>query len=139
MKAIIRFAVVCGAAVLTGMPAGAAPTDIRTSNDLKQIGLAYHMHLDANSGPPSKAEDLAPFFDNNARLLKMLKDETVVFFYKVGLNQMPSGSSNTILAYDKDVPQKGGLVLMADASVKKLSAEDFKKTPKAGKVKDKDM
>jgi hypothetical protein len=43
-----------------------------------------------------------------------------------------------VLAYVSDVPAKGGLVLMGDASVQKMSAEEFRKAPKAGKRKAKD-
>ena len=40
---------------------------------------------------------------------------------------MTQGSSNTILAYEKDAPEKGGMVAYGDVSVKKLSADAFKK------------
>jgi hypothetical protein len=137
MKTVIRVATACAVVVLIVGMAGAAPTDARLANDLKQIGLAYHLHNDAAGKPPAKAKDLAPFMDNNKRLVDMLENEDVVFFYGVGIAQMTAGTSNTILAYDKDVPEKGGLVLMGDASVKKMSAEEFKKATKAGKVKEK--
>ena len=42
-------------------------------------------------------------------------------------------AANTILAYEKDAPTKGGLCLFGDASVRKLTAEEFKQAPKAGK------
>jgi hypothetical protein len=43
------------------------------------------------------------------------------------------GSSTTVLAYHKDVPTKGGIVVMQDGSVKQMTAEEFKAAPKAGK------
>ena len=100
-------------------------------NDLKIIGLAYHNHLDAAGKPPAKAEDLAPYFENDKRLLGLLKDKDIVFIYGVGILQMPDGTSNTILAHEKDAPSKGGACLYGDGSVKKLSADEFKKTTKA--------
>jgi hypothetical protein len=128
---------ITAAFVLFAPAAGAAPGDARTTNDLKQIGLAYHSCIDATNKAPAKAEDLAPFFENNKRLLALLKNEDIVFFYNVTLLQMPAGSSNTVLAYVKDVPDKGGLVLMGDVSVKKMSAEEFKKANLAGKRREK--
>ena len=43
------------------------------------------------------------------------------------LKDMTQGSSNTILAYEKDAPEKGGMVAHGDGSVKKLTADEFKK------------
>jgi hypothetical protein len=117
-------------------PAAAPPPAVAakpTDNDLKRIVLAYHNHLDAARKAPARAEDLAPFFENDTRLLAMLKNEDIVFFYNVGITQMTAGTSNTVLAYVKDVPAKGGLVGMADGSVRTMSAEEFAKATLAGK------
>jgi hypothetical protein len=134
MKTTLRIA---AAFVLFAPAAGAAPTDVRSANDLKQIGLAYHNHVDATNKGPAKAEDLAPYFENDKRLLALLKNEDIVFFYNVTPTQMTSGTSNTVLAYFAEVPDKGGLVLMGDASVKKMSPDEFKKATLAGKRKEK--
>ncbi len=102
-----------------------------TANDLKQIGLAYHNYFDVNKKGPEKAEDLTKYLgdkkDAVKRLVDLLKDEEIVFAYKVGIFDMVDGTSNTVLAYVKSVPADGGLVLYADGSVKTLKAADFKK------------
>lgn len=106
-----------------------------TVNDLKQIGLAYHSCNDATNKAPTKAEDLAPYFENSKKLLDHLKSGRIVFLYNVRLVQIANmgGTSNVVLAYVKDVPTKGGQVLMADGSVRKMTADEFKKASKAGK------
>src|SRR5262249_51468966 len=108
--------------------------DARTvTNQLKQIGLAYHSYSDANGGKaPTKAEDLGPYVENDARILKALKDD-FVFFYNVRITQMTQGTSNTILAHEKGAEKEGGIVLFGDGSVKRLSADEFAKAAKAGK------
>ncbi len=53
-----------------------------------------------------------------------------IVFWKAPIN--PS-ASNTVLAYHKDVPTKGGTVIMQDGSIKTMTADEFKNAPKAGK------
>jgi hypothetical protein len=112
--------------------AGAADREKKT-NDLRQIGLAYHNCLETNKKPPAKVEDLEPFYEKNAKITAALKDGTYVFYYNVKLTDMTNGTSNTILGYEKDAPTKGGVVLFGDGSVKPLTADEFAKTAKAGK------
>jgi hypothetical protein len=117
-----------GVCLLLGGKARADKADDPTalSNDLKEILLAYHSYSDKNKGSaPAKAADLAPFLEKRA--LGRLDDKSVVFVYGVTIKDMVEGTSNTILAYEKDAPEKGGLVAYGDGSVKKLTADAFKK------------
>ncbi len=108
--------------------AGARQVDPRKIvNGLKQIGLAYHAIQDATNKAPTKAEDLGPYIENDKRLLGLLNNKDIVFIYGVKLLEMTDGSSNTVLAYEKDAPTKGGAVLYGDGSVRKMSADEFKK------------
>jgi hypothetical protein len=93
-----------------------------TANDLKQIGLAFHSCIDATGKAPQKADDLVPYLDKNQKLIG-----DYVFIYGVGILQMTQGTSNTVVGYEKDVPTKGGFALYGDGSVKRLTAEEFKK------------
>jgi hypothetical protein len=116
----------------------AAPRDARSqailTNQMKQIALAYHNFWAANANrAPGKAEDLAPYYENDAKITALMKDGTVVVYWGASIQKMTQGSSNTVLGYEKDTPKGGGLVMMGDGSVKKMSAEEFAKAPKAGK------
>ena len=51
----------------------------------------------------------------------------------VNVFRLTAGTSSTVLAYEKDVPTKGGQVAMADGQVKTMSADQFAKATKAGK------
>src|SRR5262249_57424762 len=96
------------------------------TNQLKQIGLAYHNHVSAANRPPAKADDLAPYLENDAKILAALKDGTYVVVWGANFREMTAGTSNTVLGYERDAPKAGGLVLMADGSVKTMTAADFK-------------
>jgi len=96
------------------------------TNQLKQIGLAYHSYVDTNRKAPAKIEDLAPFYENDAKITAAVKDGTFVVIWNSTFQNMTAGTSNTILGYEKDAKEKGGLVLMADGSVKTLTDKQFK-------------
>lgn len=78
--------------------------------------------------PPSKLSDLQPFELINPVGIRALKDNTIVLNFGVA----PNKSSRAILAYEKDADKQGGLALLADGNMKKLTAEEMKsagKTP----------
>src|SRR4051812_40258631 len=107
----VRIAQLAAVAALLALTGGARAADV-TANDLKQIGLAYHNHIDAAGKPPAKAKDLSPYFENSKKLLDFLETKQIVFIYNVGLRDMTDGTSNTVIAYVKEAPTKGGWVLM---------------------------
>jgi hypothetical protein len=103
--------------------------EIQTTNDMKRIGLAYLNYINNNKGKaPQKVDDLAPLLENEKRCLETLKAGTLVFNYGIGVPELArDGSAKVVLIYEKDVPTKGGYVAFADISVKKMSADEYKK------------
>jgi hypothetical protein len=61
----------------------------------------------------------------------------VIVYWGTGLAD-GSEAASTVLAYQKDVPEKGGEVLMQDGNTRKMTAEEFKaaKKPAGGKLED---
>jgi hypothetical protein len=108
--------------------------DKAVASELRQLGLAYHNYCDSNGGKaPTKPEDLGPYLDNNKKLVDTMTTGKYVFLFGVRILDMKAGTSNTVLAYEKDVAAKGGQVLMGDGSVKKMTTEEFKKATLAKK------
>jgi hypothetical protein len=117
---------------LCGCGARQAARRIQTQNDLRLIGLAFFQFDDANSGKaPSKAEDLKKFLGDSPEAAKKLDSGELVFIYGANVKSMGTGAANTILGYEKDVPTKGGAVLMGDCTVKQMTVQEFGAAAKA--------
>lgn len=127
----LRASLVLGLAALL-LTAGArnARSEEGNKNELRAIGLAYHNYYDKHKRGPAKGDDLAPhivgFEETGKRALDLLKSGDILFVYNVGLNQMPAGSSKTVLAYENGSDRSGGLVLLGDGNVKKMTVAEFK-------------
>ncbi len=133
MRALVSILTVFGAVLLLS---GTAQAQTRTANDLKQIGLAFHNHCDAIAKAPTKGADLAPYLENNKRILDLLASGEIVFLYGVSVQDLVKsgkGLSKIVIGYEKVVPTKGGYVLFGDGSVKKMTPEEFKQAPLAKK------
>jgi hypothetical protein len=130
MMILLRWSLSCLALVAVlgcGKGSGDPIHDKKMSNDLKQLGLAYHNYMDAMGKGPNKPDDLSPYVENDQRLINPLKSGEIVLIYDVKMTDMPDGANNYVLGYAKDVPTKGGLVLRGDASVATMTADEFKK------------
>lgn len=122
--------------VLVALVGCGGPTPKQT-NDLKQLTLAYHDYITTSlKGPKDDKEFLAWAIKSKHPAQVVIQDvqrgEWVVY-YGVRLTELTKGTGNTVLAYHKDVPTKGGLVGMADGTVRTMTADEFAKSPKAGK------
>jgi hypothetical protein len=105
----------------------------QAENDLRQIALAYHASNDTNHKPPAKVDDLKPQLEAEAaKVFQALKDGEYVVQW--GTPVTGKDTDKTVLAYQKDVPTKGGPVAMVDGFVKQMTAEEFQAAPK-GKTK----
>jgi hypothetical protein len=104
-----------------------------TRNELTQIGIAFHSFNDATNRGPRNADELAPYLENNTRIVNALKPGgKYIFHWDLSIRQMTQGASNTILAYYKDPVAPGKrLVVMGDAKTQIISEDDFQKKLKA--------
>src|SRR5262249_14916098 len=108
----------------------------KRSNDLKQIGLAYHNFHDTNKRGPKDSAELQAFEkDPQAKevIAQTAPGGAYVVIWNVSISDLSKkgGLSTTVLGYEANAPTQGGLVLMVDASVTQMNAQEFNAAPKA--------
>jgi Protein of unknown function (DUF1559) len=105
---------------------------MQESNNLKQLALAYMMYMNdpknKDTGPETVDEFVA-WVQKNAQetsaLVSDVKSGKYVFYLGVSIPKLTAGRSNTVLGYEAAVPSAGGQVVMADGSVKQMTAAEF--------------
>jgi hypothetical protein len=91
--------------------------------DLRNIAQLYAAdHL--TGSPPKKVEDLKGL---DARAVEAIKDGTYVVLW----NANPNAPGTAIVAYEKDVPTKGGMAADLTGTVKRMTAQEFQTATKA--------
>lgn len=104
---------------------------------LRDVGELYRVHQALNSKPPQALKDLMQEANGSPSGFEQIRSGDVVVRWDATLpdtkEEPGNGSTPEILAYLKDVPEKGGLVLMLDRSIRRMTPEEFKDAPKAGK------
>jgi hypothetical protein len=98
---------------------------------LRAIGDAYRKQQGAGPTRPARLDDLAPHLQDSPAALEALKSGDVVFLYGASLQDVVKGdvgASETVIAYEKDAPTRGGWVVMADGlTVQEMTPEQFRK------------
>ena len=122
---------------------GPSPDRVNAKIDLMNIGVQYHAFFDAEKRSPANLEELIKFEDEWANVLPgnketqersgtALQSQKYVVLWNANIKGHGGSSSDIVLAYEKDVPTKGGLVCMQSGEVKQMSADEFAKAEKAG-------
>jgi hypothetical protein len=135
-KVCAPLALVAGS--LVGMAGGCSPSNAPAVpvaeafeyTKLSEIGEIFRIHAREQNRAPAKLSDAARYEIAFPVGFKALKDGAAVVFWSAPIKE---GDTSTVLAYEKQVPQEGGFVLMQDGTtVKKMTAEEFKSAAKAG-------
>jgi hypothetical protein len=106
----------------------------KTSNDIKQITLGYHNFAAEKSRPPADEKEFTGWAEAGdpeatAAFLRLLAAGYKVY-WGTDVRRLPAGAGDTVLVYHMDAPTKGGLVGMADGSVRTMTADEFGKAAK---------
>jgi len=111
-----------------------AAARVQRSNRLKAVALAYINYCDEHPGKgPAGAQDLQKYVSEFPDVSQAVQNGDIVVYWNVRVpnDMIEQGASNTVLAHEKDVPSKGGMVAMADGSVREMTAQEFQTAPKA--------
>jgi hypothetical protein len=102
--------------------------------NLHGVGYAYQEYCDARKKAPASPAELRQ--ECGHRDLRLLEDGSIVLLYGVLPSEMgEAGPRYTVLAYEKEVPTKGGYVLFGALHVDYFESADFAKLTKAEKKK----
>jgi uncharacterized protein (TIGR03067 family) len=102
-----------------------APDRPEQQKVFKSLGVAFHAFYDLYGKVPADAAALKPFLGGDEKAWQALNDNSVVFFFNIGFQQMARGKENTIVAFETRTSAKGGYVLMADGSVWHVTPQQF--------------
>lgn len=114
-----------------------APTqESATLSKLNDVAELYRVYTIANKKPPKSKAEAAKMENAVPSGLTPINTGDIVVFWGAELTDLGeepgSTTSDNILAYEKDVPTKGGKVLTLDRRIKTMTSEEFTTAPKAG-------
>jgi hypothetical protein len=103
---------------------------------LKNLGEMYRVASEDLKRPPKDIGELRKAEGQVPGGFSSLGEQNVAIYFGAELPELSgkAAEGDAILAYERPVPLQGGLVLMLDRSVRKMTPEEFKAAKKAGKT-----
>jgi hypothetical protein len=95
--------------------------------ELRDVFGLFELHQTEKRRPPAKLQDVATYEPGYTIGFAALQKGDSFAIWGVDVSKK---DPNTLLAYRKEVPKEGGLVIMADQKIKKVTAEEFKSLKK---------
>ena len=136
-KCVLVTAVIIGCLGGCGGPSSSTQTASGPNQAaaLQEVGEMYRAYLVQKKKPPTSVKDFKGMEQIAPLGMSQLSEGKIVAVWGVQLTDLSEEGSNDssteVLAYAKDVPEKGGEVLMKNRTVKTMTADEFKAAPKA--------
>jgi hypothetical protein len=115
-----------------------ATPESATLSKLNDVAELYRVYSITNKKPPKSKAEAAKMENAVPSGLTPISTGDIIVLWGgelTDLNEEPTGpKSDTILAYEKDVPDKGGKVLLLDRNIKTMTPEEFAAAPKAAEL-----
>ncbi len=129
--------VLAGSATGCGSASRQVPEEAAESQMLVNLAENYRMYSIAKKQPPRGLADLNAMQAMVGSEIEEVRRGNIIVQWGAKLPDISEEpglvASPEVLAYWKDVPEKGGYVLMLDRTVKKMTPEEFRAAPKSGK------
>ena len=93
------------------------------------IGMLWQVHDQNHKEPTKSIDDLRKAAQQEPYCkpgLKAVESGRFIFIHGVRHEDAPLGTFNTIIAYEKEVPKKGGLVATMMAGASRVTPEEFR-------------
>jgi len=104
------------------------------NDNLIQVGELCRHYQFTKQKPPQKLSDLNTLRSMGANGYEALRAGSIVLRYNATLpntDEDPGQTeSNEVLAYQAQVPENGGYVLLLNRTIKKMTADEFKTAPR---------
>jgi hypothetical protein len=132
----------CLALLVAGCGGPNAPRTVdRVGQDnLTEVGELYRHYQFTKKKSPQKLSDLSTLRSMGGNGFEAIRNGNIMLLYNATLpdtDEDPGhAESNEVLAYEKDVPQNGGYVLLLNRVVKKMTADEFKAAPRPAGAKE---
>jgi hypothetical protein len=98
---------------------------------IAQVGQIFSILRKGQKPPPQGIKDLVALKGALPAAISSVRSGDVVIYWGAGLSD-DSEAASTVLAYQKQVPENGGEVLMQDGNPRKMTAAEFATAKKAG-------
>lgn len=131
--------------ILLCLGCGESKQHLEAKGDLQSVVLAYHNFYSDRGRGPHNAEELMEYKDPAAaslpvnaaaqsRARKALQSGDYVVIWDVEILPRAERNAGMVLAYHRDVPEKGGTVCYQDGEAATLTREEFVRAPKSQPV-----
>jgi hypothetical protein len=111
-------------------------TEDMQETSLNDVGNIYRAFVVARHRPPKTLKDLATMERMSPAGVVAVRSGKIVVRFGADLPDTDpdpgKASSDQVLAYETQVPESGGKVLMLDRTIRAMTADEFKSAPKAG-------
>lgn len=125
--------VAAGSGVVAGCGGGSrGPAYTEAELSIEEIARIFRAFRKGKKPPPKGLKEVLGYEQGYPDAVASLRSGDVVVNWGAGLSDARDAATR-VLAYRKDVPARGGEVLMQDGSTRTMTAEEFKSAPPAAK------
>jgi len=117
-----------------------AVAEMHTLVAMQHFGFFYHLYYEANRSAPSNVEALESFTteghisiypsNDESEAYRMVRDGQLVVIWNAVIVDDGEENDRYVLAYERDVPENGRLVLTGGGAVRKVTADQLNALPR---------